>query len=189
MNRDKRSLLTRLFAAVFLAALFALSACASVSAPNHVFEFRPLTDSPNVRILDWQYSTWKPEQWQKNAIEREGTGLHGKSVSGQFPVGDQIYIKWQVPPSEQIHERRIDLKGLLPRSMEGKEILLMFRSGEPHVYLISRDTQRPCVGRSCIAVLSSDVEAHARSYIRGVIMQIYPGNAQQIYPPVAPAVP
>lgn len=187
MKLHHSNFLTRLFAVAFLAALFALSACASAVESTHKFDFSPFQDSPQIRVLDWRYSEYAAPSWQVRQAKEEGKGVAGLSVTGSFPVGEQIYIKWQVPPSELIHERRIDLKGLLPRSMEGKEILLMFRSGEPHVYLISRDTQRPCVGRSCIAVLSSDVEAHARSYIRGVIVQIYPGDAQQIFPPLAPA--
>jgi hypothetical protein len=164
----------------FIAAV--LVACASAAEPTHKFDFSPLQDSPQVRVLDWRYSEYAAPSWQIRQAREEGKGVAGLSATGSFPVGDHIYLKWQVPPNDQIYERRIELKRVLPSSMEGKEITVMFRAGEPYVYLISRDTQRRCTGRECIAVLSSDAEAHARSYMHGAIVQIYPGAAKKISP-------
>lgn len=167
MKPHHSNFLTRIFAAVLLAALFALSACASVGEPTHKFDFSPLQDSPQVRVLDWRYSEYGAPSWQVRQAKDDGKGVAGLSVTGRFPVGDQIYIKWQVPPSEQIHERRIDLKGLLPRSMEGCELRVIFGDAEPVVYLISPDKSEP-----------SFRSFKGRGYSYQSIKQIYTSAAQ-----------
>jgi hypothetical protein len=148
-------------------------ACTTAAQPRHAFDFRPLTDSPNVKVLDWRYGDLGPKQWEiKRALD--GTeGLAGTRIVGPIPVADQLYVRWQVPPHTQVLERTISLRGKLPPSMNGKQIVLLFRAGEPRVYIVTTD-KRPCEGANCVAYLASDVTPHARSFMYGRIQQLYP---------------
>jgi hypothetical protein len=168
----------------FALTLVFLSACASVSQPNHKFDFDPRKDSPDVRVLDWRYSEYGPFDWEYSKVAKgESFGLVGLNVTGRFPAGEFIYVKWQVPPDPTIHERRIELKGLLPWSMEGNRLVLMFRSAQPHVYLVEHLKGGTCPGSACPMTLPSDTEKIARVFMSESVKQIYPGPPTPIVIP------
>jgi hypothetical protein len=183
--KGKRMNLNRSVLWLFILLFPALARCAAVNtAPLQRFDFSPLIDSPDVHVLDWRYSEYGAQAWQVQRAANSGQGAPGLRVTGNFPVGEFIYVKWQVPPDPTIYERRIELKGLLPWSMEGNGLVMIFRSAQPHVYLIKRGREGACPGSACPMTLPSDTEKIARVFSRDSVTQIYPGPPTPIVIPL-----
>lgn len=121
-----------LYLLVVLVAL--LVGCASVSS-THSFQFL-MSDNTKVKLLNWEYSSQRaPAEYVKRAM-LGGKGLAGAGVVGLKPVGDYLYVKWQIPPSTEIHEARVDLRPLLPWNMNQAEVRPSFNSdNELEIYL------------------------------------------------------
>ena len=59
-----------------------ISACALTgNIVDHSFEFNAKWDSPDIEVLDYGYSTRKPEVW----YYREGHVNQATSITGGFP--------------------------------------------------------------------------------------------------------
>ncbi len=68
-----------------------------------------------------------------------------------MPLGDSLYVKWRNKATEQVFEKTVDLKPLLPRDMTNQRIHFVVAEGELFVYLIDpvpRPKDWPIVGPS-----------------------------------------
>ncbi len=102
---------------------------------NHGFEFDAISDSPGVEIMDYEYSTRKPS---KEAYARiGGNGIAQQTgISGGFPRGDFVYMKWRVRSTGEIFEDRVDLRSRIPGNIKEKTIYCVIEGGQLYVLLI-----------------------------------------------------
>lgn len=102
---------------------FALAACGH-EGDSAAFAFQPSLDGPGVEVLDWRY------------VAQHGGG------EGAQPNPPFLYFKWQPAPEQPVREQRIPLQGL-PRSMDGRQLRVVFEHQKPVVYLITPDWTAP----------------------------------------------
>jgi hypothetical protein len=106
--------------------------------PNHTFSY---TGNLRVKILNFRYGnsriphTYVEDTWlAADRIPQSG------EVTGAMPIGDSLYVKWQVEPTGAVYEKWIDFKDRLPSDMDGKIIRFIFLDGQINVYLIEGNT-------------------------------------------------
>ena len=108
---------------------------------NHGFEFNAKMDSPDVQVLDYEYSTRKPS---KEAY----LGIGGNRISqqtgiyGGFPVGDFIYMKWRIRSTGEVFEDRVNLRGRLPSDISDHKIYCVIDGKQLYVLLIDSETRK-----------------------------------------------
>lgn len=114
------------------------------SYPVHTFSFDTLHDSPDVDVLDYQYSNSRhvgvsPERERVN----KGQGFCCENISGSILRGDFLYVKWRVkkpgaPSPEYLgtYEDRVDLRPRLPADITDLRIHFVIRGAQLYVYLI-----------------------------------------------------
>jgi hypothetical protein len=130
--------------------LFALIACSIVgvtdkdSYPNHQFSFDTIHDSPDIDVVDYQYSNSRhvgvrPER------ERVAMGEYfgGTHISGSILRGDFLYVKWRVKKPGTLlteylgtYEDRVDLRSRLPADITDLRIHFVIDGSQLYVYLI-----------------------------------------------------
>lgn len=130
--------------------LFGLTACATGgimdkdSYPVHHFSFDTMRDSPDIDVVDYQYSNSRhvgvsPER------ERVAMGQYfgGTNIAGSILRGDFLYVKWRVkkpgtllPEYLGTYEDRVDLRSRLPADISGLRIHFVIRGPQLYVYLI-----------------------------------------------------
>jgi len=130
--------------------LFALTACSTGgiidkdSYPNHQFSFDVRADSPDIEVLDYQYSNSRhvgirPER------ERVAMGeiFGAQNIAGSILRGDFLYVKWRVkkhgtllPEYLGTCEDRVDLRSRLPADITGLRIHFVIRGPQLYVYLV-----------------------------------------------------
>lgn len=116
------------------------------SYPAHSFGFDTLLDSPDVEVMDYQYSNSR-----HNGIrpERErvamGQTFVGTGIFGSILRGDFLYVKWRVKKpgspfgAEEYlgpYEDRVDLKSRLPADITNLRIHFIIQGEQLYVYLI-----------------------------------------------------
>lgn len=155
-------MMTRRWLYLWVVLVSMLVGCASVSS-THSFQFL-MSDNTKVKLLNWEYSSQRaPAEYVKRAMSG-GKGLAGAGVVGLKPVGDYLYVKWQIPPSTEIHEARVDLRPLLPWNMNHAEVRPSFnKNNELEIYLAVPDKSAPNVTRF-----------KGMTYVKSSIRQIYP---------------
>jgi hypothetical protein len=112
---------------------------------NHTFDFGGAgnPENPGIRILNFQYGDSKvPGTYIEDAWLATGHVGQGGGVSGTMPVGDFLYVKWQVLASGKVCEDRIDLKNRLPSDMNHKIIHFTITGQQLNVYLIEGNTSK-----------------------------------------------
>lgn len=116
------------------------------SYPAHTFSFDTLHDSPDVDVLDYQYSN---SRHQGVRPERErinmGQTFCCKNIYGSILRGDFLYVKWRVkkpgtpewaPEYLGTYEDRVDLRSRLPADITNLRIHFIIRGSQLYVYLI-----------------------------------------------------
>lgn len=133
----------RLFLTSLLSSQLFLNACATENYMFHSFSFSAVSESPDIEVLDYQYGS-------KSDYEREGgVGLRpapyrlergdiftGVGITGTFPKGDYLYVKWRVKNTGQIYEDKVDLTTRLPRDITKHEIHFLIKGNQLFIYLI-----------------------------------------------------
>lgn len=144
---------------------------------THGFEFNAKWDSPDIEVLDYEYSTRKPS---KEAYA--GTGGNGiaqqTGISGGFPRGDFVYMKWRVRSTGEVFEDRVDLRSRIPGSIKDKKIYCVIDGGQLYILLIPFDyyTQRVTTEEL------NRAKAEATTPIKRVLKKKILHHVQQIYP-------
>ena len=129
--------------------LLSLTACAAGgimdrdSYPAHHFSFDTMHDSPDVEVLDYQYSNSRHAGVRP---ERErvmmGETFCCENIAGSILRGDFLYVKWRVKkPGSQTeylgpYEDKVDLRSRLPADITGLRIHFVIRGPQLYVYLI-----------------------------------------------------
>ena len=111
---------------------------------DHAFGFDARVDSPNVLILNYRYGTSKmPFTSGDSDIKEFGKSAQAGSIDGGMPIGDTLYVKWQLKETGEVLEDTVDLKPLLPRSMHRKRIYFAAQGKQLHVFLTDLTTPKP----------------------------------------------
>lgn len=150
---------------------------------THGFEFNAHTDSPDIEILNYEYSTRKPDRDQLLGVggNRVPQGSH---ISGGFPRGDFVYMKWRVRSTGQVFEDRVDLRTRITGSIKDKKIYCVIDGGQLYILLIPFDYFRQKVTSEELkrsqAEATTPVKRVLNSRILYRVQQIYPDPAVQL---------
>jgi len=130
-----------------------ITACASgPELVDHAFSFNVDQDSQNYEILAYRYGNGLMNTTASDSsIKQFGKSRQGTNVNGPMPLGDNLYVKWRNKTTEQVFEKTVALKPLLPRDMTHQRIHFVVAEGEVFVYLIDpipRPKDWPIVGPS-----------------------------------------
>jgi hypothetical protein len=128
----------------------ALAACAQTNGvptmkfANHAFAFNARDDSPNEEILAYRYGAGKGVGMSSDTgIRQFGESPQVEGVSGGYPVGDTLYVKWRSRVTNEVFEDTVDLRPLLPNEMEDKRVYFVVRDAKLTVYLTDLNQRRP----------------------------------------------
>lgn len=130
----------RLSLLAVLLLVMVVTGCASSGGKiaDHVFEFNIKTDSAkNIEVLEYRYGNSKI--LANSNIAKEGRPIYASHASGKMLVGDFLYVKWKYKPIEEVIEKTVNLKSVLPSDMNGKKIYFAIREKDLFVYLIHKD--------------------------------------------------
>lgn len=121
----------------WLASVVLLAACASGPKwVDHAFSFNVDQDSKSYEILAYRYGSGLMHSTSSDSTIRQfGQSRQGANINGPMPLGDSLYVKWRNKATEQVFEKTVDLKPLLPRDMTRQEIHFVVAEGELFVYL------------------------------------------------------
>lgn len=124
---------------------FAATGCASGPVlVDHAFGFDARVDSPNVLILNYRYGTsGMPSTSGDTNIRDFGKSGQFGNINGGMPLGETLYVKWQLKDTGEVLEDTVDLKPLLPRNMHRKHIYFIVQGRQLHVYLMEEAVPRP----------------------------------------------
>ena len=146
MNNLHLRSLKCLFASLMVSSLTACAVGGIIdrdSYPVHTFSFDTLIDSPDVEVLDYQYSNSRHNGVRANPERiRMGQDFGGTSISGSILRGDFLYVKWRVKKpgvfGEYLgtYEDRVDLRSRLPADINNLRIHFIIRGVQLYVYLI-----------------------------------------------------
>lgn len=144
---------------------------------THAFEFNAHTDSPDVEILNYEYSTRKPDKDQLLGVggNRVPQGSH---ISGGLPRGDFVYMKWRVRSTGQVFEDRVDLRSRIPGSIKEKTIYSVIDGNQLYILLIPFDYYTETVSTEEL----NRVKAEATTPLKRVLKKKILHHVQQIYP-------
>jgi hypothetical protein len=119
--------------------LVLLAACAAAGPKTvwHSFAAEGWKDNwdQHVQLLEYRY-----ENGQASMGRKAGEGLDfgtTVAISGDMPVAYALYLKWRLKKSNEIHEKRIDLRTLLPEDMLNHKITFVIEGDQVYVYLVT----------------------------------------------------
>jgi hypothetical protein len=151
--------LIRLIAAGLI--LIGFSACALGSKEVfHSFEFDNLEGNKDIEILDYQYgdSNMAFTRPDKDYLAT-GHIQQAARISGMFPVGQFLYVKWRVNSTGKVYNDTVDLKSRLPLSMDHKIVHFEIKGPQLYVYLIkSRHAFHVSSAADCQAKFYAELE-------------------------------
>jgi len=88
-----------------------------------------------VSLLEYSYGDAMPAVRQKS---NDGAGLGCVGlVWAPMPTASFLYVKWRIKSTNEIVEKRIDLRGRLPFDMKGQEVTFLIDGQELYVYVVT----------------------------------------------------
>lgn len=181
MNRK-----TALLVLSSLLAGLSLNGCASSQQGkivNHSFEFNAHLDSPDVEVLNYEYSTRKPSRDQLLGVGGNGVP-QASHISGGFPRGDFVYMKWRIRSTGEVFEDRVDLRERLPSDISNQRIYCVLDGAQLYVLLIALKKFRPKVTTEELKKSQSEANTPVKdvltTYILHRVKQIYPDPITQL---------
>ena len=149
-NHTRSRLEWRLRACVLAAAVVAalcLAACAAgPRTAFHAFSFDARFDGwledTDLLIYNYgsEYSMVRKDLNDPNyalhylnlsTLRQQGT------VTGEFPVGDFLEVKWRVRSTGKIYHEKVDLRPLLPRDMDDCTVTFVIDGPQLYIYLVT----------------------------------------------------
>jgi hypothetical protein len=110
--------------------IFTASGCAlGPKVAYQSFTFDTLDRKPFVEVADYEYGTVSTKRRALPPPHRN------EAITGNMAVGDFLYVRWRRIDNQALYSRRVDLKPLLPASMEDKGLVLVFEDSELLVFL------------------------------------------------------
>lgn len=158
----------------FLAgAVLALVAACGTSGSRqvtHQFIFDGWFDRWAGKVDLLAYSYGDSERMVSNKVRADQTTLGYRSnVNGPMRVGEFLHVTWRVKSTGQVHDRRIDLRPLLPRDMSQHALTFVIDDDQLYVYLVT-----PQAKKVDAPPLLRTTESRYR-----VTYEIYPTNTYQ----------
>lgn len=146
---------------------------------DHGFEFDANAESPEIRVLAYQYGNSKNPGANDQEDEQGRIGQQS-GIHGEFLRGDFLYVKWKIRETGEILEDRVDLKSRLPRDIAKHTIHFVVDGRQLYVYLINwEDTKL----ESCRVWKGKKLERRQdrifRMYCANEITQVYPDQPQR----------
>ena len=144
---------------------------------DHSFEFNVDTDSPGIELLDYEYSRRKPS---KEAYLKIG-GNHvaqSEGITGGFPRGNFVYMKWRVRATDEVFEDRVDLRQRLPSDIRHQRIYCVIDGNQLYVLLIDLRKYREKVTTEELKMS----EADATTPVKHVLTQYILYRVKKAYP-------
>ncbi len=125
--------------ALLLASALALIACANgPKTAFHAFSFDGFSDKWDATIDLLEYSYGDQYQMVRRKAEPPLAKLSSSTgVAGTMPVGDFLYVKWRIKATGEVREDRVDLRPLLPASMEDFSLTFVIDDRQLYVYLVT----------------------------------------------------
>lgn len=126
--------------------LSVLTGCASGQAPNklvnHSFNFDGWYDGwrSTIELLEYAYG----DQYAM-VRDKSRAGHHAgvqSGVSGPMPVGEFLYVKWQIKATGEVFEQRVDLRDRLPRDMTDHELTFLMEGKQLYVYVVTPERKK-----------------------------------------------
>jgi hypothetical protein len=138
-----RNAFTRNFFISLLALL--ISGCAiEPKVAYQKFAFDTRARKPLVEIAEYEYGAVGSKR------KTYPPPYKVETIIGLMPVGDFLYVRWRRIDNQAIFSRKVDLKPLLPPSMEDKGLVLVFEDSELLLFLEDlsqyRKPNEPIVG-------------------------------------------
>jgi len=168
------------------AMLLGIQACANSQQGklvDHSFEFNAHTDSPGIEVLDYEYSTRKPDRDQLLGIKNNSVP-QGSSITGEFPLGDFVYMKWRIRATGEIVEERVDLRQRLPKDISNKRIYCVIDGHQLYILLMPLEYYREKVSTEELSKARADALTPLKYVLaftlRYRVMQIYPEPITQL---------
>ena len=124
---------------LLLASALALVACAGgPKTAFHGFSFDGYFDKWGDTIDLLEYSYGDQYRMVRDKVEPPRERLRPQSgVAGTMPVGDFLYVKWRIKATGEVREDRVDLRPLLPASMEDFSLTFVIDDRQLYVYLVT----------------------------------------------------
>jgi hypothetical protein len=106
---------------------------------HHGFSVGSLNRDKTITILDYQYGDQKAGRLTRPPRQDVESGRVSQATGtvGDFPIGEFVYIKWRTNADGKTHEAKVDLKNILPETMENKEIHVDFVNSDLRIFVIS----------------------------------------------------
>ncbi len=150
---------------------------------DHSFEFNAHTDSPGIEVLDYEYSTRKPDKDQLLGLNNNSVP-QGSSITGGFPRGDFVYMKWRIRATGEVFEDRVDLRQRLPSDIRNQRIYCVIDGGRLSLLLIDLKKYRERVTSDELKKSEADANTPVKhvltKYILYRVKQIYPDPITQL---------
>lgn len=144
---------------------------------THGFEFNAHTDSPDIEILNYEYSTRKPHRDDLLGVGGNRV-TQASHISGGFPRGDFVYMKWRVRSTGEVFEDRVDLRSRIPGSIKDKKIYCVIDGGQLYILLIDFWEYKKRVTTEEL----NKSRAEATTPLKRVLSSNILHHVQQIYP-------
>jgi len=161
--------------------LLGLGACSTLSGRTfHSFELDPVNDSPDSDLLFYRYghSNEQGLQTRQHSLDMSGGRSSGVSITGDLPIGDDLYMKWRDRKTGQVYEDTVDLKSRLPFNMRGKRIKPIVEGSQLYVYLIAFEEVRPVFSYADADMIRRYATTPRQKALSGFgrykVLQIYP---------------
>ena len=133
-----RSIFSALRKSILIFLLAAMAGCAS--SPSQVtkgFSCEMWNDGwgAKVSLLEYSYGDATPAVHQES---KDGTGLGCVGlVWAPMPTASFLYVKWRIKSTNEIIEKRVDLRGRLPYNMKDQEVTFVIDNQELYVYVVT----------------------------------------------------
>ncbi len=88
-----------------------------------------------VTLLEYSYGNNMSSTHKKSQSET-GLGCIGL-VWSPMPIADFLYVKWRIKTTNEVIEKRVNLHGLLPSSMQDQEVTFVIDDRQLYVYLVT----------------------------------------------------
>ena len=144
---------------------------------NHGFEFNAHIDSPDIEILNYEYSTRKPRREDLMGVDGNKVA-QASHISGGFPRGDFVYMKWRLRSTGEEFEERVDIRNRLPVDIKDKKIYCVIDGSRLYILLIDFWEYKKRVTTEEL----NKSRAEATTPLKRVLNRNILHHIQQIYP-------
>lgn len=106
--------------------------------PDHSFSFDGQFDgwAKQVDLLEYRYGS--PARTTGDSVKPGSTSLGYRSpVISAMPAGEFLFVKWRIKATGEVLEDRVDLRPLLPRSMDKQTVTFVIDGRQLYIYLVT----------------------------------------------------